>query len=347
MKQIRVQLKENSYDIIIFSGALKNLADLLQTNAKKIFIITDDNVAKLYLTEVEDNLKASNFEVCSLILPHGEKTKSFESLPKIYDKLLSFGITRNDLIITLGGGVVGDLGGFVASTYLRGIDYIQVPTTLLAQVDSSIGGKVAVDLAQGKNLVGSFWQPKRVIIDIDVLNTLSDYYFSDGMAEVIKYGCIKDSELFDMILYCGGRKQIMNNIEAIVSKCCEIKAKIVEEDERDFGDRMLLNFGHTYGHALEKFYNFEKLSHGQAVAIGMYFITCISEKKCQTVQGVSDKLKEILQMYNLPIADDAKTSEVVKAVANDKKNFGSVLKIVVLSHIGNAYLYPTTAEYFS
>lgn len=346
MKQLRVDLKDNGYDIIIKKGIINNIADFLQTSAEKIFIITDNNVAELYLDALEKSLKQANFDVCSMVLPAGEKTKSFDSLIKIYEKMVDFNMTRTDMVITFGGGVIGDLGGFASATYHRGIDYVQIPTTLLSQVDSSVGGKVGVDLPEGKNLAGSFYQPKRVIIDPSLLETLSDYYFTDGMGEVIKYGCIRDAELFDLICECGNRQNIMAHIEDVIFKCCQIKVAIVQADERDLGERMLLNFGHTYGHALEKFYNYEKIGHGQAVGVGMYYVTCISEKLGQTYAGTSEKIKNALKMFGLPWNDNANSKKVIMAVAKDKKNLGKRFMAVVLTQIGSAYLYPTTIEYF-
>ena len=187
----------------------------------------------------------------------GEESKSFETLLKVYDKLLDFKINRGDIIIALGGGVVGDMTGFAASTFLRGIPLIQIPTTLLAQVDSSVGGKVAVDLPRGKNLVGSFYNPKAVFIDPLLLGTLSDKYVCDGMGEVIKYGAIKDRELFYKLLDYENKEAVLKDIDKIIYNCCRIKATMVEADERDTGERMLLNFGHTIGHAIEQFFNYK------------------------------------------------------------------------------------------
>lgn len=346
MKQITVQLKENSYNIIIQSGALANVAELLHTKAEKIFVISDDNVEKLYLHLLIDNLKAYGFNVGKFVFPSGEKSKTLQTVSSIYEKMAEFALTRSDLVIAFGGGVVGDVAGFAAATYLRGVSYVQIPTTLLAQVDSSVGGKVAVDLPQGKNLVGRFYQPNKVIIDTDLLNSLSDKYFADGMAEVIKYGCIKSNELFEELVKYGGRVGVMKNIEKIVASCCEIKAEIVARDEKDLGERMLLNFGHTYGHALEKFYNFTTIGHGEAVACGMYYITKISEKNNQTVAGTAEKIKDILTMYNLPSEDKADCKKVIVGIASDKKHINGQLKIVLISNIGGGYLLNADNDYF-
>ena len=216
-KNLFVDLKENSYNILIEKGLVNKLGEELKNIyfGEKIFIITDENVDKYYGSKVKDELDKIGYKTRKMVLAPGEKTKSFSTLPSIYNELLDFKLTRKELIITLGGGVIGDLGGFVASTFLRGVSFIQIPTSLLALVDSSVGGKVAVDLEKGKNLVGSFYQPKAVFIDPDVLNTLPEKFYKDGMAEVIKYGCIKDRDFFYMLKSLKSREEVMNNIEDI------------------------------------------------------------------------------------------------------------------------------------
>ena len=240
------------------------------------------------------------------------------------------------MILTLGGGVIGDLGGFIASTYLRGVAFIQVPTTLLAQVDSSVGGKVGVDLEKGKNLVGSFYHPKRVIIDPLVLNTLNDRVFNDGMSEVIKYGCIKDKEFFFNLLSYKDKEEVMKNIEYIIYNCCKIKKEVVENDEKDTGERMLLNFGHTIGHAIEQYYKYSRYTHGEAVAIGMYEITKISESLNESKEGTSKLIKDILIQYNLPYNLDLKLEDIRETIALDKKNLNKKLNLIFISEIGKS-----------
>lgn len=282
-----------------------------------------------------------------MALEPGEETKSFNTLPSVYNELLDFKLTRSDLIITLGGGVIGDLGGFVASTFLRGVAFVQMPTSLLAQVDSSVGGKVAVDLEKGKNLVGSFYHPKLVLIDPNVLKTLSDRFFKDGMAEVIKYGCIKDREFFYFLKDLKTKEEVMNNIEKIIHTCCDIKRCVVENDEKDTGERMLLNFGHTLGHAVETYYNYSKFTHGEAVAIGMYEISKIAEAKGLTESGVAEDIKEILIQYGLPYEAPIKeSSDILDTISLDKKNIDNVLKVVLIKTMGEAYLEKTTVDFF-
>ena len=346
--QLKVDLKDRSYPIIIEKGLINRVSkEIIKVyKGKKIFIITDDNVNKYYGGKISEELKHNDFEVKLLSLKPGEETKNFNTLPMIYNELLDFNLTRSDLIIALGGGVIGDLAGFVASTYLRGVDFIQIPTSLLAQVDSSVGGKVAVDLERGKNLVGSFYHPKCVLIDPEVLNTLDNRFFIDGMAEVIKYGCIKDKQFFDHIEKMENKKQLINSMELIIHKCCDIKRQVVENDEKDKGERMLLNFGHTLGHAIEQYYNYTKYSHGEGVAIGMYAISKISEEKGLTKNGTSQRIKDILVKYNLPYELDINIEEILEAINLDKKKLGNNLNVIILNEIGSSKVYKTTAEFF-
>ena len=336
--KLTIDLPHINYDIIIQKGLLNNLSKEIWEvfKGKKIFILTDKNVDGFYGDRVLKELSDFGYDVKKLVLEPGEETKGFFTLPKVYDELLSFKITRSDLILTLGGGVIGDLGGFVASTYLRGIPFIQVPTTLLAQVDSSVGGKVGIDLDKGKNLVGSFYHPKKVIIDPEVLNSLSDRVFNDGMAEVIKYGCIKDKDFFNNLLKYKDKEEVMNNIEYIIHNCCKIKKEVVEKDEKDTGERMLLNFGHTIGHAIEQYYNYNKYTHGEAVAIGMYEITRISEESFETEKGTADIIKNILIKYNLPYKLDIDINKIKETISLDKKNIDNKLNLIFLSKIGES-----------
>ena len=279
--KLTVDLGPNSYPIHIENGILAKTGELVSEvfSGKKIMIVSDDNVFPLYGEVITKALSDSGFECHSFVLPHGEPTKSFQSLPKIYEALINAKLTRSDLLIALGGGVIGDLAGFAASSYLRGIKFVQIPTSLLAQVDSSVGGKVAVDLPQGKNLVGAFYHPKAVIIDPDVLNTLPDHFISDGMGEVIKYGCIKDKELFDILCKHTSFEDLKPELTQIIARCVDIKRVVVEADQFDLGERILLNFGHTLAHTIEQHFNYERESHGEAVGIGMYQIQRLQKRK--------------------------------------------------------------------
>ena len=344
--ELIVDLKERSYPIIIEKGLIDKISEKVKNvyKGKKIFILTDENINKYYGKKVVSAL-SEYFDVKLVSLKAGEETKNFNTLPMVYNELLDFNLTRSDLIITLGGGVIGDLGGFVASSYLRGIDFIQVPTSLLAQVDSSVGGKVAVDLERGKNLVGSFYHPKAVLIDPEVLNTLDNRFFIDGMAEVIKYGCIKDKMFFEFLYEMENNSDVIDNMERVIHKCCDIKRIVVESDEKDKGERMLLNFGHTLGHAIEQYYNYTKYTHGEAVAIGMYEITKISEAKGLTVKGTAERIKEILIKYNLPYKMDVNIEEILDTINLDKKKLGKSLNLIILKEIGNSEIYKTTTEF--
>ena len=349
MKKLLVNLGDNSYNIEIEKGLIKNVGNKIKElfNCNKVFILTDKNVDKYYGDIVEKSLEEAEFETLKYVIIPGEESKSFHSLLPIYNKLLDFRLTRKDLIITLGGGVVGDLGGFIASTFLRGVPFVQIPTSLLSQVDSSVGGKVGVDLERGKNLVGSFCQPKLVLIDPCVLNTLEEKFFKDGMGEVIKYGFIKDFELYKLLNSLNSREEVMENIEHIIYTCCNIKREIVERDEKDLGERVILNFGHTLGHAIEKKYGFKEFTHGEAVGIGMYLITKLSEEKGLVLNNYSESVKEILVRHGLPFNIDlGDKGEIIETISLDKKNMGSVLKVVIMKEIGNAEVYNTTIDFF-
>lgn len=348
MKKLTVDLKDRAYDILIDKGLRYRFNDEIKKvfNGNKIVVITDDNLNNIYGKELMESL-SEDFSTKFIVIKAGEKSKNFNSLMTIYNELLDFKLTRSDLIVAFGGGVVGDLAGFVASTFLRGISFIQIPTSLLAQVDSSVGGKVAVDLEKGKNLVGSFYHPKLVLIDTEILKTLPEKYFNDGLGEVIKYGAIKDEKLFSKLENFENKDILKENMEDIIYNCCDIKRVVVENDEKDTGERMILNFGHTLGHGIEKVYNYETYSHGEAVAIGMYKITSISEGIGITKKGTSERLKNLLCKYNLPIdAKITKEEELIEAIKLDKKNLNKELNVILIEDIGKAIIYKTTEEFF-
>ena len=346
--ELVVDLGEKSYPILIKNGLLNkiNIEVKKLYKGKKIFILTDKNVNRYYGDLITKTLSDEGFEVKLFALEPGEETKNITTLPIVYNELLDFNLTRSDLIITLGGGVIGDLGGFVAATYLRGVDFIQVPTSLLAQVDSSVGGKVAVDLDRGKNLVGNFYHPKAVLIDPTVLETLEDRVFYDGMAEVIKYGCIKDNSFFDFLDKIENKSQLLSNMEEIIHKCCDIKRIVVENDEKDKGERMLLNFGHTLGHAIEQYYNYKNYTHGEGVAIGMYQIAKLGQEKGLTKKGTADLIKNILIKYNLPYELNINMNELIEAINLDKKKLGSKINLILLEEIGKSYMYKSDSSFF-
>ncbi|MFA5658512.1 MAG: 3-dehydroquinate synthase, partial [Oscillospiraceae bacterium] len=282
MKTLTVRVKPE-YEIYIGSGVLKSCGEIIakKVKGKKAVIVTDDIVSDLYAKSVALSLNEQGVKTDIFVFENGEHSKSHEILIKLYDYLSEKQMTRSDFLVALGGGVVGDLTGFAAATYLRGLEVVQLPTTLLAMTDSSIGGKTAVNIKSGKNLVGAFKQPACVICDTNTLKTLSDEIFTDGMSEVIKYGMIKDAALFELL----NKKADDTDIEQVILKCAEIKKTVVESDEFDKGERMLLNFGHTLGHAIEKYYNYNGISHGKAVAVGMCMMSYYTEKAGLTQKG--------------------------------------------------------------
>ena len=310
----------------------------------KVAVITDSNVEPLYAKRVLTSLESSGFDPFLVTLPAGESTKSMDFLEELYDKLLENGITRTDLVIALGGGVIGDLTGFCASTLLRGIPFVQIPTTLLAQVDSSVGGKVAVNLPQGKNLAGTFYQPKQVLIDPLCLSTLTDRVFSDGMAEVIKYGVILDEDLFEKLEKSPSRSEVMDIIEYVIHRCCTLKAQVVEEDEFDTGKRMILNFGHTYGHAIEKKYNFSTYTHGEAVASGMVMAAKFGEVNGITPLGTAQRIKNLVESFNLPSEIEMDKQTLKDAASVDKKGKGSIVGLILPTKIGEVIIKDTEKD---
>ena len=345
VKTLRVDTSR-PYDIKIGFGLLDRVGELCRETlprAQKLAVVTDSNVQPLYLERVANSLKQAGFQVLSLTVPAGEGAKCAEQLVMLWEKLMEFGMTRTDVVAALGGGVVGDLAGFAAATLLRGVDYVQIPTTLLAQVDSSVGGKVAIDLHAGKNLAGAFWQPSLVLIDPDCLSTLSDRTFSDGMAEVIKYGCIRDRAFFDLLDCCGGRAGVIERIEEVIYTCCDIKRKVVLADERDTGERMVLNFGHTIGHAFELAGNYETWTHGQGVAAGMNWAAQIGVGLGVTPDIVYP-IQNILKKYGLPIDIPCPWDTLTNAVLRDKKNLGGKINLIVLESLGHAIPYPVTFD---
>ncbi len=337
MKTLTVALPGREYDILIEKGLLDRAGKHCRAvlpKARRLAVVTDSNVAPLYLERLTDSLENAGFAVKGITVPAGESSKSLEMLGHLYDEMLSFGLSRTDAVVALGGGVVGDLAGFAAATVLRGVDYVQIPTTVLSQVDSSVGGKVAIDLPAGKNLAGAFWQPKLVLMDPECLNTLSDNIFSDGMAEVIKYGCIRDRAFFDFLDQCGGRAGVMEHIEQVLYTCCDIKRQVVLADERDTGLRMILNFGHTVGHAFELAGHYADWTHGQAVAVGMLWAAQLGERLGVTPARTREEICAVLEKYDLPVHIPCPWDTMVEAVGLDKKRAEGGISFVLLERMG-------------
>ena len=341
MKKLTVNVGK-TYEIIIEKGIMQECGAYIKkvSSAKKVCVITDSNVAPLYLDRVVSGLEKEGYEVFSFIFKAGESSKTTAVIVEMVEFLAEKGLTRKDLVVALGGGVCGDMAGFAAAIYLRGIDFVQIPTTLLSQVDSSVGGKTGVDLPQGKNLCGAFHQPILVLIDPLALHTLSDHYFSDGMGEVIKAGCIKSAQLFEKI----ENKDVKENIEEIIFECVDIKRGVVERDEKEQGERALLNFGHTIGHGIEKLHNFSGVSHGEAVGIGMLMISEIGEKAGLTEKGTADRIKAVLEKYNMKTSDNHSAESIIEAMQSDKKRTLNGINFVMLKSIGNSFIYPVENE---
>lgn len=323
--------------VIMGAGITNDLSSLALSCQKscKIFIITDTNVSAIYLENLKSQLKKLNFEVYYYIIPAGEFSKSLNTAENIYEKLSSDLISKNDIIISLGGGVVSDISGFVASTYKRGIKLINIPTSFLAMIDASVGGKNGVNLNSGKNLVGNFYFPYLILIDYSFLSTLPKKELNSGISEAIKCGAIFDPKLFSIL----EKEKFEDNIESIIYKSILVKKKLVEEDQFDSGKRMLLNFGHTIGHAVESLCGYKNISHGEAVAIGMNAITKISEKLGLTSTGAFERLKSVCKKYFLPVEHSFSIEDLSGAILQDKKILGDYINLVILKDIGSSFLF--------
>ena len=324
-----------SYKVTIGQGLLPRVGALVSTAVSncKAAIITDSNVAPLYLKKVYEGLRMAGFEVCYHIFPAGEKNKNISTLSGILEFLAENQLTREDCVFALGGGVTGDMAGFAAGCYLRGIKYVQIPTTLLAAVDSSVGGKTAIDLGAGKNLAGLFVQPSAVICDTDCLMTLSDEIFADGLAEAIKTGILFDRELFDL---CSNAHE-SEDIGELIARCVEWKAKIVSLDETEKGPRKLLNLGHTPAHAIEKLSNYT-VSHGNAVAIGTVLMARAAEKLGLTSEPCSAEISLMMLSNGLHVSSRFSAEELAEAALSDKKRSGDHITLVIPESIGKCSL---------
>lgn len=340
MKIIEVKASK-TYKIHIGEGLLECAAELIKNavGVCKAVIVTDDLVNSLYCDNLETNLKNAGYQVSRFVFVNGEASKNMDILCRLLNFLAEENLTRTDAIIALGGGVVGDMAGFAAATYLRGIRFVQIPTTLLSAVDSSVGGKTAVNLDNGKNLAGAFYQPDIVICDYNTLSTLPQNVFSDGCAEVIKYGVILSLELFVFL----EKNEIKNNLEYVISRCVEIKRDIVCEDEHDNGVRRLLNFGHTVGHAIEKCSSYS-IPHGSAVGIGMIIAAkgAYAQKLCSG--DFSERIAELLTKNLLPIKCDFTANELYKVALSDKKRKGNEVALIVPEQLGKCVTKNINAE---
>lgn len=337
MKTITVSASR-TYDIRIGHGLLAALGEAVRGLGKveKVFLVSDTQVYPLYGGAAEASLKAAGYAVSSFVFPAGEESKNGETFLKLLNALAQAGLSRSDLLVALGGGVVGDLAGFAAACYLRGIRFIQIPTTLLAAVDSSVGGKTAIDLPAGKNLAGAFYQPSLVLCDLDALDTLPEDIFRDGCAEVIKYGVLYDPELFSQLESSG----LNFDREAVIARCVALKRDVVMEDEKDTGSRMKLNLGHTFGHAVEAHSRFT-LSHGKSVAIGLAIIARASASMGICSEADAARIVSVLKAFGLPVQTQYTAEALLPYLLSDKKRSGGTVNLILPEAIGRCIVSPT------
>ena len=340
MQTVTVNLGERSYPIELGEGILSRVGEIMKARGinGRVGIVSNPPVAELYGDRVRESLEAAGYDTASVLIPEGEAHKNTASLGLIYDALVEHRFDRSATLIALGGGVIGDVTGFAAATFLRGIGYVQIPTTLLAQVDASVGGKTAVNHEHGKNLIGAFHQPRLVVIDLDTLRTLPRREYAAGMAEVIKYGIIEDAAFFvfleqemDALLRIDA-----NAVEHAVATSCRIKAGVVEQDERESDRRAILNFGHTIGHALEAFTGYERFLHGEAVAVGMIQAAALSAGQGLCSAAELRRIEALVRRADLPwrIPDDIALEDLIAGMALDKKSHAGKIKFVLCEGIG-------------
>ena len=345
MHTVKVNLGDRSYDIELGTGLDQAGARLKELGlGRKMALVTNPTIKKLHGQRIVDSLKAAGFLVMSVEVPDGEQYKNLDWANAIYTALLTNGFDRKSALVAFGGGVIGDLTGFAAATFMRGVPFVQVPTTLLAMVDSSVGGKTGVNHPMGKNMIGAFYQPKKVLMDLDVLKTLPREEFLSGIAEVIKYGVIRDAALFDYL--DKNRDKILSldpdALSHIIKRSCEIKAEVVSKDEREGGLRAILNFGHTIGHAIETAENYT-MRHGEAVAIGMVYASRLAHRTGLCVASVPERVERLIKSYGLPanltaLSRQPSVTELTDTMQVDKKAEGGKVKFVLPSKIGEVVI---------
>ncbi|QUN05667.1 3-dehydroquinate synthase [Shewanella yunxiaonensis] len=349
MEQIQVALGDRSYPILIGQDLLQQADKLLAllTN-KTLFIVTNDTVGPLYLQQVTDVLSAIATQVHAVVLPDGEQFKTLEQLNNIYTALLEHNCSRDVIIVALGGGVIGDMAGFAAASYQRGVDFVQLPTTLLAQVDSSVGGKTAVNHPLGKNMIGAFYQPKAVVIDTHCLRTLPAREFAAGMAEVIKYGIIWDAEFFTWLeAHVSELKALQPAaLSYAIRRCCEIKAEVVAEDETEHGVRALLNLGHTFGHAIEAEMGYGNWLHGEAVAAGTVLAAETAKAMDLLDESIVCRIRQLLETFELPVKAPASMGfeSFIKHMRRDKKVLAGQIRLVLPTALGRADVFGQVSD---
>jgi len=349
MKKLRIDLADRSYDILIGRNFFPHLGDHLShlKSARRALIVTNPAVNKLYGKVLTEGLENAGLEIEYVEIPEGETHKTLQDAQTVYDHLIDNQYDRNTLLVALGGGVIGDLTGFIAATFLRGVPYVQVPTTLLSQVDSSVGGKTAVNHPQGKNLISAFYQPRLVAIDLDTLTSLPPDEFRAGMAEIIKYGVIEDPRLFDF-LEKNSQKILDQDTEClqhIIETSCAIKAKVVERDERESSYRMVLNFGHTIGHAVEALTGYSRFKHGEAIAIGMVYAAKLSCQLGKCSAKVVQKIQALVEQYGLPSRlPEFSSKEYIESMYRDKKAHDRNIRFILVKDIGTVEIVDRVAE---
>ncbi|MCI8361237.1 MAG: 3-dehydroquinate synthase [Clostridiales bacterium] len=344
MPTIPVQ-NQSDYNIIIEPGLLRRCGAQIRplTKAARALIISDSNVAPLYGQTVADSLEAAGFAVSLHVFPAGEERKNIQTVSTMLEACCEAGLSRSDLIVALGGGVCGDLSGFTAAVYLRGIDFVQIPTTLLSQIDSSVGGKTGCDLPAGKNLAGAFHNPRLVLIDPYVLSSLPDRYFRDGLGEAVKYGCIFSEPLFERL----ERENPKDFLPQLIETCVTLKRDVVERDFMESGERMLLNFGHTLGHAIERHHNYTTVSHGEAVGMGMVAVTRAAEAAGLTPAGTAGRIAGCLEKLGLPVESGLSPARLSALAGLDKKRRGGLIHLVLLKGLGEAFVHPLETDHLT
>ncbi len=345
MEKLQVGLGERSYPIWIGEGILDRLGEALREAGfpRRVAVVTNDTVEALYAKPVLEALRSADYTTRLLVLPDGEEYKNLDTLNSLFDALIENGVDRGWGLIALGGGVIGDMAGFAAATYLRGIPFSQIPTTLLAQVDSSVGGKTGVNHRLGKNLIGAFYQPRLVLIDVETLQTLPVREFSAGMAEVIKYGAIRDRAFFSWLQAKAADLQALDaaSLIAAVRTSCQIKADIVEIDEKEGSLRAILNYGHTFGHAVEVLSGYGEYKHGEAVAIGMVVASRVSVELGLSRKEQAEQIRELLMRFSLPVTPPKfPLDDFLRAMGRDKKVKEGVLRLILNKGIGDCLIHP-------
>ncbi len=340
MKRLNIDLADRSYEILVGRGLLEKAGEWVQAIVKpsRVVIITHPSINLLYGEKLSSGFSRQDIPTRILEVPEGETSKSLEQAEKIYDHLLEWKCDRQTVLVALGGGVIGDLTGFIAGTYMRGVPFIQIPTTLLAQVDSSVGGKTAVNRPLGKNMIGVFYQPKLVVADLETLKSLPEKEYKAGIAEIIKHGVIEDAQLFEFL-----ERQFQNilahdteALEHIIATSCAIKASVVEKDERESHYRMVLNFGHTIGHAIEALTGYSKYTHGEAVAIGMVYAAKLSQLTGRCSQDVTQRITDLIKNFGLPTQlPDLKAKDMIQSMYLDKKTAHKKIRFILVKDIGS------------